>query len=57
MAKIDFKRGLSGAFIALETKDANTLYFLTDTGEIYLGEKQMSVTDLSNYVTKIEGKP
>ena len=36
---IKFLKGLFAAYEALATKDANTLYFITDTGALYLGDK------------------
>lgn len=37
MAQVLFKYGLRSEYDALQTKDPNSLYFLTDTGEIYRG--------------------
>ena len=45
MSKISMKRGLKNNFLALEQKDPNTIYFLNDTGEVYLGDKNMSQTN------------
>lgn len=44
MASIVMKQGLKAAFNAA-VKDPNTLYYLTDSGEIFLGEKNMSQTN------------
>lgn len=38
MANVIFKVGTKALFTALEQKDANTLYWLTDTKEIYKGD-------------------
>lgn len=52
--EVIIKRGLKSAYTGLAKKDANTVYFITDTGEIYVGETLYSGEgpDLSNYVTK-----
>lgn len=52
--EVIIKRGLKSAYTELSVKDANTIYFITDTGEIYVGETLYSGEDpdLSNYVTK-----
>lgn len=39
---VQFVYGLSKAFSGLTTKDANTLYFLTDTKQIYKGDALVS---------------
>lgn len=38
MANVIFKVGTSAQYLALATKDANTLYWLTDTQELYKGD-------------------
>lgn len=38
MANVIFKTGVKSAFQTLEQKDVNTLYWLTDTNEIYKGD-------------------
>lgn len=38
MANVIFKTGVKSLFEALEQKDANTLYWLTDTNEVYKGD-------------------
>lgn len=38
MANVIFKQGTSAQYQALATKDANTLYWLTDTQELFKGE-------------------
>lgn len=40
--KVVFKYGPRSTYEALASKDANTLYFLTDTGEIYKGTTNLS---------------
>lgn len=37
MAQIKLSKGLYSAYAALATKDANTVYFCTDSGHLYLG--------------------
>ena len=37
MAQIKLSKGLYSAYTALPTKDANTVYFCTDSGHLYLG--------------------
>ena len=37
MAQIKLSKGLYAAYAALATKDANTVYFCTDSGHLYLG--------------------
>ena len=37
MALIKLSKGLYSAYTALSTKDANTVYFCTDSGHLYLG--------------------
>ena len=36
---VKFLKGLWAAYSALASKDSNTLYFITDTGALYLGDK------------------
>lgn len=36
---VKFKKGQASAYTALASKDADTLYFLTDSGLLYLGSK------------------
>lgn len=38
MANVIFKQGLESQFTAVEQKDVNTLYWLTDTQEVYKGD-------------------
>lgn len=42
MAKVLFKFGTQAQYLALENKQSNALYFLTDTGELYRGELPIS---------------
>ena len=37
MAQIKLSKGLYSAYVALATKDADTVYFCTDSGHLYLG--------------------
>lgn len=46
MEKVKFWKNTSSEFDKITTKDANTLYYLTDTGKIYLGEKMYGGTDV-----------
>ena len=46
------KAGLQAGYDALQTKDANVLYFCTDTGKIYKGE-----VDFTNSVIVAASKP
>lgn len=39
---VQFKTGTATQFAALESKDANTIYFITDEHRIYKGDVQMS---------------
>ena len=41
---VNFKQGTFAAYAALENKDVNTLYFLTDTHEIMKGEVNYSAS-------------
>ena len=43
MANVIFKRGTRAIFDALEVKNADTLYWLTDTQELYQGDKLFGV--------------
>ena len=43
MANVIFKRGTRDIFDALEVKNADTLYWLTDTQELYQGDKLFGV--------------
>ena len=45
--QIKMVRGLQASYDVLEGKDADTLYFCTDSGNVYLGEKQL--TDKVSY--------
>lgn len=40
--KILFKAGLQAAFDGIETKDVNTIYFVTDTQRLFVGETEYS---------------
>lgn len=46
MEKVRFWKNTSSEFDKITTKDANTLYYLTDTGKIYLGDKMYGGTDV-----------
>lgn len=46
MEKVRFWKNTSSEFDKITTKDANTLYYLTDTGKIYLGDKMYGSTDV-----------
>lgn len=51
---VNFQKGLQAAFDALETKDAGTLYFVTDTPAIYLGSQKItSGADLTAALTRL----
>lgn len=41
-SKVQFKTGTRAQYNALQTKPENTIYFLTDTGEVYKGSVLMS---------------
>lgn len=43
MEKVKFWKNTSSEFDKITSKDANTIYYLTDTGKIYLGEKMYGV--------------
>ena len=45
MASLQIKQGLKSSYLAIAKKDANTLYFTIDTGEIFLGDLNMSQTN------------
>ena len=36
--KVTFKKGTSEEYNALSAKDENTIYWLTDTQEVYIGD-------------------
>lgn len=46
MEKVKFWKNTSSEFDKITSKDANTIYYLTDTGKIYLGEKMYGGTDM-----------
>lgn len=46
MEKVKFWKNTSSEFEKLTAKDANTLYYLTDIGKIYLGDKMYGGTDV-----------
>ena len=51
MAQIKLSKGLYSAYNALATKDANTVYFCTDSGHLYLGSTLLvggSVTSVTH---------
>lgn len=51
---VNFQKGLQVNFDALESKDAGTLYFITDTPALYLGSvKITSAADLTAALTRI----
>ena len=39
---VQFKRGTAAAFANVATKDPNTIYFITDTNRIYVGDSEYS---------------
>lgn len=39
---IQFKSGLKSSYTSLPSKDTNTIYFCTDTGEIFVGDTPFS---------------
>ena len=39
---VQFKRGTMAAFANVATKDPNTIYFITDTNRIYVGDSEYS---------------
>ena len=45
--QIKMVRGLQASYDGLDSKDVDTLYFCTDSGNVYLGEKQL--TDKVSY--------
>lgn len=45
MANVKFSRGTQAAYNALQTKDADTLYFIRDTHNIYLGDNLLFEAD------------
>lgn len=56
MAKVLFSRGLSTVYTGLPEKQADTIYFLTDTQQIYLGEQLIADTTKLN-VQFVEAVP
>lgn len=46
MEKVKFWKNTSSEFDKITSKDANTIYYLTDKGKIYLGEKMYGGTDM-----------
>lgn len=52
MAKVLFKYGTQSQYDALETKDINSLYFITDANRIYKGEDEVAANDVK-FVTQI----
>lgn len=46
MEKVKFWKNTSSEFDKITSKDANTIYYLTDTGKIYLGEKMYGGADM-----------
>ena len=58
MAQVIFRYGTSAAFTSLPVKDENSLYFLTDSQQIYKGEQLVSdVTKLNVTFTATEPTP
>ncbi|MDR1540803.1 MAG: hypothetical protein LBU32_22925 [Clostridiales bacterium] len=52
MGLVKFKKNLTESqYLALEEKNAETLYFLSDTKAIYLGSEQYGGADLSEWLT------
>ena len=45
MANVIIKSGVKANYDKITTKDTNTLYFCTDTGELFKGDKNMSQTN------------
>lgn len=60
MANVIFKKGTAAQFSALAVKDANTLYWLTDTQELYKGDilygKGAAATNLASGLMSAEDK-
>ena len=50
MARVIFATGVQSAYTSLATKDANTLYFITDTQRIYKGDTQIADVSPQNIV-------
>lgn len=48
---IQFKSGLKSSYTSLPSKDTNTIYFCTDTGEIFVGDTPFS----PEIVKEVEG--
>ena len=53
--KVKFLRGTSDEYTAAE-KDSNTIYFTTDDGKLYIGDKEISGSDItvSNHYTPVK---
>ena len=47
--KVKFLRGTSSEYAAVE-KDSDTIYFTTDNGKLYIGDKEISSTGVSNNI-------
>ena len=43
--KVKFLRGTSGEYAVAE-KDSDTIYFTTDDGKLYIGDKEVSGSDI-----------
>ena len=56
MAKVNFKVGTSAWYTGLQTRDTNTLYFLSDTHQIYKGEDLYADGHKSNFIV-VDGLP
>lgn len=53
---IKLSKGLQASYPGIQTKDANTLYFTTDGGNIYLGDKRLTgKVSLTKPATGVEG--
>ena len=44
--KVKFLRGTSDEYVAT-TKDSDTIYFTTDDGKLYIGDKKVSGSDVT----------
>lgn len=53
MANVNFYYGTKANFDAIDTKDSNTLYFITDTLQLYKGEDEY--TKSTTFVTSLPG--
>lgn len=51
-SKISFKHGTAAGYAAITTKDANTIYFCTDTKQIYVGSEEYTKS-----VGKLDASP